>query len=247
MKKLITIKIVMFLFVPFLSFGQWTNAGSNLHTTDNVIIDRTTPKYSWLELDVNGTIGAKGLDLYTETGSGWSNQITWNGPLGRRHIITDNYVNDRLLIWPGYGGGGQKIVEVHGKLAIGRGGYTNVPSTVGGADVSSYDLFVEHGILANEIRVRTGWADYVFDSNYVLTPLREVENFIKINGHLPNVPSSKTVETEGIEIGDMTRIQQEKIEELTLYIIAQEKRIEKLEALCEKLLNQQEAVNNEKK
>ncbi|WP_430410637.1 hypothetical protein [Kordia sp.] len=247
MKKLTTIKILILFFIPLLSFAQWTNAGSNLYTTDNVIIDRTTPKFSWLELDVNGTIGGKGLDLYTESGSGWSNQITWNGPLGRRHIIADNYGNDRLLIWPGIGGGAEKIVEIHGKLAIGSGGYTNVPTNVGGADVSSYSLFVERGILTDELRVRTGWADYVFDEGYTLIPLVEVENFIETNGHLPNVPSAEVVEAEGINVGEMTKIQQEKIEELTLYIIDQNKRIEKLEALCEKLLNQIETANNTKK
>ncbi len=99
---------------------------------------------------------------------------------------------------------------------------------------STYQLFVKGGILTDEVRVAlstaTGWADYVFAKDYNLKPLSEVEAFINTNGHLPNVPSAAEVKQDGIALGDMSRIQQEKIEELTLYIIAQNKRIEALEA-----------------
>lgn len=99
---------------------------------------------------------------------------------------------------------------------------------------STYKLFVKGGILTDEVRVAlstaTGWADYVFAKDYNLKPLAEVEAFITKNKHLPNVPSAAQVKEEGINVGDMARIQQEKIEELTLYIIAQNKRIEALEA-----------------
>ncbi len=77
--------------------------------------------------------------------------------------------------------------------------------------------------MAEEVRVRTSWADYVFDKHYELKPLEEVESYIARNGHLPNVPSATKVESEGLNIGDIIRIQQEKIEELTLYIIEQNK------------------------
>lgn len=60
--------------------------------------------------------------------------------------------------------------------------------------------------------------------------IAEVEKFIDANGHLPNVPSAAQVKEEGIELGEMAKIQQEKIEELMLYIIQQEKRIQSLEA-----------------
>ncbi len=100
---------------------------------------------------------------------------------------------------------------------------------IGSTQLTNYKLYVNGGILAKEVRVRTDWADYVFDKEYKLKPLSEVETFIKENGHLPNVPSAKKVETDGIELGDITKIQQEKIEELTLYIIALEKRLKALE------------------
>ncbi len=103
-----------------------------------------------------------------------------------------------------------------------------LPNNVGGADTSAYSLYVEGGILTEELRVRTGWADYVFESDYTLMPLSKVEAYISENGHLPNVPSATQVEAQGIEIGDMTRIQQEKIEELTLYIIELKKQVDEL-------------------
>lgn len=58
------------------------------------------------------------------------------------------------------------------------------------------------------------WADYVFSPNYKLESLKEVENFIVQNGHLKNVPSAKEVNENSLELGEMTKIQQEKIEEL---------------------------------
>ncbi|MBC8755164.1 hypothetical protein H2O64_10805 [Kordia sp. YSTF-M3] len=107
----------------------------------------------------------------------------------------------------------------------------------------NYKLFVNGGILAKEVRVRTDWADYVFEKEYELKPLSEVESYINENGHLPNVPSAKTVETEGLNLGDITKIQQEKIEELTLYIIEQNKNIEDQQRILE---SQQEQLNEMK-
>ena len=75
-----------------------------------------------------------------------------------------------------------------------------------------------------EVEVRTDyWADYVFEDDYDLIPLSEVESYIKKHGHLPNMPSEKEVVKNGMDIGDITKRQQEKIEELTLHLIAAEK------------------------
>ena len=96
-------------------------------------------------------------------------------------------------------------------------------------------LSVDGKILAKEIFVNihtSTWADYVFDSNYKLMPLKELEDFVIQNKHLPNVPSAKYLtETDdfNLSIADMQKIQMEKIEELYLYVIEQQKQIEKLE------------------
>lgn len=72
------------------------------------------------------------------------------------------------------------------------------------------------------------WADYVFDEDYKLLSLTEVENYIKENKHLPNVPSADEVETNGNNLGEMDAILLRKIEELTLYIIELEKKVNQL-------------------
>lgn len=97
--------------------------------------------------------------------------------------------------------------------------------------LTPYTLYVKTGIRAEEVVVDLAfnWPDYVFYNDYSLMPLNELKAFIQEKGHLPNVPSAETIGEHGIKLGDMTRIQQEKIEELTLYILELNKRIEQLE------------------
>jgi hypothetical protein len=91
-----------------------------------------------------------------------------------------------------------------------------------------YKLAVVGKIIAEELKIqlRAQWPDYVFSKEYKLPTLKEVEKQIEEKGHLLNVPSACEIETNGFEVGDMARIQQQKIEELTLYIIELSKRLE---------------------
>lgn len=79
------------------------------------------------------------------------------------------------------------------------------------------------------------WADYVFEEDYRLMPLAEVENFVKEHKHLPSVPSEKAMMEEGIDVAEMNVKMMEKIEELTLYLIEQNKELEKVKAELETL------------
>lgn len=106
---------------------------------------------------------------------------------------------------------------------------------VDGSDV--YRLSVKGKVRAEEIKVYNTWADYVFADDYVLTPLNEVEKFIQENNRLQNFPSAKEIEEKGLPLGEITKIQQEKIEELTLYLIQQNKEIENLKKRFEELQN----------
>lgn len=94
---------------------------------------------------------------------------------------------------------------------------------------SNYKLSVNGKLRAKEIRVESTWPDFVFNSDYKLLSLSEVESFIKEKGHLPEIPSEQEVTENGVELGDMTSKLLQKIEELTLHMIEQNKRIEKLE------------------
>ncbi|MFC5284235.1 hypothetical protein [Pedobacter alpinus] len=85
-------------------------------------------------------------------------------------------------------------------------------------------LSVNGKIRAREIKVETAnWPDYVFGKNYQLPDLKETETFIKINKHLPGIPSAEEVEKNGVSLGEMNAKLLKKIEELTLYVIQLQK------------------------
>ncbi len=84
-------------------------------------------------------------------------------------------------------------------------------------------------IKANEILVTAGGADFVFDEDYQLKTLEEIEAYIQTYGRLPDIPSSSEVEANGVNLGEMQTKHLQKIEELTLYLIEQNKRIKVLE------------------
>ena len=81
----------------------------------------------------------------------------------------------------------------------------------------------------------TAWPDYVFEEEYNLITLKEIEAYIKSHGHLPEVPNATEVKaSDGIELGEMNIILLKKIEELTLYQIELLKRVEQLESKVNK-------------
>lgn len=91
-------------------------------------------------------------------------------------------------------------------------------------------------VRARKIKVDSEtWADYVFDENYKLLPLNELEVFLKKNKHLPSIPSEKQIIEEGIDVTEMNVKMMEKIEELTLYLIQQNKKLEKQSKELEEL------------
>ncbi|WP_294674360.1 hypothetical protein [uncultured Fluviicola sp.] len=91
-------------------------------------------------------------------------------------------------------------------------------------------------VRARKIKVDSEtWADYVFDENYKLLPLNELELFVKQNKHLPSIPSEQQIKEEGIDVTEMNVKMMEKIEELTLYLIQQNKEIEKLKAEIQRM------------
>lgn len=79
------------------------------------------------------------------------------------------------------------------------------------------------------------WADYVFEPTYQLMPLSEVEAFVKTEKHLPNVPSEQELKADGADVMEMNKILMEKVEELTLYLIQQNKNTEELKKQLEAL------------
>lgn len=103
-----------------------------------------------------------------------------------------------------------------------------------------YALAVDGGILTNEVLIKevTEWHDYVFDEDYKLMPIKELESFIKKYNHLPDIPSQNEVSENGYNVEEMDGLLLKKIEELTLYTIELNKVIEQQQILINTLLNQ---------
>ena len=91
-----------------------------------------------------------------------------------------------------------------------------------------YRLSVDGRIRAEGIKVYNTWADFVFEADYNLPTLSEVETFIKEHGHLKDIPSGAEVEEHGIDLGEMNKLLLQKVEELTLYVIQFNKEMNEL-------------------
>ncbi len=92
-----------------------------------------------------------------------------------------------------------------------------------------YKVSINGSVKAKELVIENvGWPDYVFGDQYKSLTLKEVEKFIDQHHHLPNIPSADEMAESGIAVGEMQKKMMEKIEELTLYVIALNKEIEQL-------------------
>jgi trimeric autotransporter adhesin len=102
-----------------------------------------------------------------------------------------------------------------------------------------YALTVYGGILSTNVKCiatnAADWADYVFDKNYELMPLKKVEEYVKENHHLPEIPSTEQILKEGLDLPEMLKLQMQKIEELTLHMIEMEKKDEAMQKEIEAL------------
>lgn len=179
-----------------------------------------------LHLRANSTSTTSGQFYIQQDGTGdaWMN-IGLNG--GRHYALgVDNATGDDLF----------KISTSSASAA----GLVSSPSTVlfsmtPGGNVSigtgntTYKLNVNGTIRATEIRVETGWADYVFGDNYRLRPLSELEQYIREHRRLPGVTSAAEIQQDGLQVAKQMTEMMAKVEELTLYILELNKRLEQLE------------------
>lgn len=121
--------------------------------------------------------------------------------------------------------------------------------SIGTTKTNGSMLAVAGKISAEEVEVSLSstWPDFVFSTSYELNTLAQVEEYINKHSHLPNVPSAEEVAEKGINIAEMDAILLQKIEELTLYAIAQQKQIDEQKKLIEEQSRLVEALINEKK
>lgn len=117
---------------------------------------------------------------------------------------------------------------IYESMRITRNGNVGIGTTT-----PSNKLEVNGTIRSKEVKVEASpWPDYVFKDSYKLPSLKEVKSYINKNKHLPDVPSAKEVESDGVKLGEMNAILLKKIEELTLYQI---QLMEELESVKEEL------------
>ncbi|TYR36354.1 hypothetical protein FXV77_10635 [Sphingobacterium phlebotomi] len=88
-------------------------------------------------------------------------------------------------------------------------------------------LAVNGNILAKEIKIKTDISvpDYVFEDTYDLPSLSSIERYVKVHKHLPEVPSAKDIEKDGLDLAEMNLLLLKKVEELTLHLIEKEKEV----------------------
>ena len=187
------------------------------------------------------------LGEFNSVTSGWGNQIHFRGTayntddiwMGRYHVnntktdlrvfIGDDIDNDdRFVIgntfWNNPGVWREWFV-VTNKGRVG----------IGGVSYPENALDVNGTIRAKEVKVETGWADFVFAPDYQLPTLGEVEAHIKKHRHLPGIPTEAEVKENGANLGEMNVKLLQKVEELTLYMIQQNKEIGSLKKEVERL------------
>jgi hypothetical protein len=228
--------------------GFMTYQSSNAQTWGETSLEHTSPgtaytKFQFAEhtwsgshaillnayksVSVSGSLGAVGNTRYFNNA----------GPYGGGAAAIMYYGNGGgmgFYISPASTGKDQNISWGKPKLWLNRSGQVGVnTSTI----PAGYAFAVDGRAIMEEVRVATSgdWPDYVFAPNFELRSLDELERFIGENGHLPNIPDQGTVDKEGVELGDMSAKLLEKIEELTLYIIEQNKRIDAQQSRIEAL------------
>ncbi len=226
-----------------ITYEEGTTGGANtifsIDGDDREVGINTTSPGAYL--DVRGTSGSsqriiRAVSSYTgssdfvavegvaESGSGdgWGGNFSGNF-IGCRGAADGGNGNGPVYGLFGFASGGANAYAVFAsgdlkatsQLFVG----TNATQEAAG---SSFEVLVDGQGLFEEVKIKTSaaWPDFVFEKDYSLMTLDEVEQHIKENGHLPGVPSAQEIqEKEGFFIGDMHKLQLQKIEELTLYTI----------------------------
>lgn len=200
---------------PGNSYISWLRDNVTLMQMDgnsgNLGIGTTNPQS---KLHIEGTNNSNSQIQLVNT----ANNTNWS--------ITPMF-NDDLLSFRANNNNYLQVLNVHasGKVGIGTTDFTG-----------SHLLRVEGSLGAREIIVESGsWSDFVFAGNYNLRSLEEVEEHINENGHLPEIPNEAHVIENGINLGEMDAKLLQKIEELTLYLIEQNKQNKEQQVRIEQL------------
>ncbi len=164
-----------------------------------------TPAYMQLAIRNDGSDDRAGISFWNA-----SHQRIGHFYLGYGDFIVSNEQAGNFRF---FAGGSERLrIQPNGAVGI-------------GTESPGYKLDVAGTVRADEIIVSTEGADFVFGEEYRLKPLSEVEAHINSRRHLPDIPSAESMRTEGVGVSELQTKLLQKVEELTLYIIEQEKRM----------------------
>ncbi len=166
-----------------------------------------------LNLDKNGvTINTQFIDQ----SCAWLGSTTINGP---------TYQNGNFKITGATTQNGSIVVN----------GFETVNGNLTVTNTNAYEIFkvnaTDSKVYAREINVQTAaFPDYVFEPNYTLMSLEALDDYVKANHHLPEIPTATEMETNGMDLSALNTVLTKKVEELSLYMIELNKKIKNLEA-----------------
>ena len=198
------------------SYFNGGNVGIGTVTPGNLLEIATTSPLDGLKVGYNNT-GLVRLHANSLTAGAYNN-VVQNGDAGIVFGVNGTTINFGFVIAPWSSVTGGIRIASSGNMLIGKGTQTN----------SAYVLDVNGNERANSVVVNTNGADFVFDSGYRLPSLKTVAQYIKANHHLADIEPAQQMQQQGIDLGSsQTRLLQ-KIEELTLYLIDQNKELSAL-------------------
>ena len=230
----------------YVKMGEWEaddmlsfKASKYNFTNGNVGIGVSSPQY---KLDVNGKLYLHTFENINSTAYSYLQWQALNLVMG---VPKGTYSVSRIDLKSGGSSQGSLYSELRLFTAYDENNsdviirlntmencWINTPGYIGiGTTSPQHKLDVRGVIRANEILVNTvSGADYVFDKSYDLRPLSEVQSYIQQNKHLPEIPSAAEMQEKGVNMNELQMQLLQKVEELTLYIIQQEQRIQELES-----------------
>jgi hypothetical protein len=247
MKKL-CLTFLAILALTHISFAQWTNGLGFVYTINPVGINITTLPNAALQINGNAILG--GLNISPGTVTSFP-------------FLTNS--KQMLIGWNRSGGGGETdFIANKGTGSLGGFSFYNHTNTnidsllmnisgtgnvgIGVAPTTSFKLNVNGTIHSKQVNVDlNGFSDFVFGPNYRLPTLVELKTYIAVNHHLPDIPSEQKVIAGGLNLGEMDKLLTQKVEELTLYLIENDKQLQEQKETNTKQQNQIDAQNDQLK
>lgn len=241
---------------PGCDFFSGVNAGVWSHGNRPLLFATNNTERIYLSgsglvgIGTNAPSGLLHVNNSFYTGNGWLNVLERNptgaggairlkGSNGNIDWMIDNDQGVLRFYKNGYE---SAVLKDNGVLLLGIGT---------GTHPAGYRLICRAGILAERVKIAvfgtSQWADYVFDESYALKPLEEVDQFIKTNHHLPNIPSAEEMVETGNDLGKTDALLLAKIEELFLYTIEMNDKVKNLTSENIELKEQMKALNKELK